>query len=271
MVPAQMIGDLNGSQNHIQQLVVTTKAFDALTALQSVEGSLDGRTTSILILCNGGLAVRNELQDYLQGKRLHRLGDNSNKVPSIYVGSVTHGIYRRPLDDGFSVVQAGVGRIFVPNEVSTEHLKWPGVESVSAETMEMILWKKLAANSVCNPLTALYQCTNGAMKQVVPDFDTVLHEVIHEITQVQHAVGGNGFLEFNKTVEFVHQVIADNAENYSSMQQDIFYERRTEIDYLNAYTVQIGHNHGIACPRNDELVQRIRQIEARFPNNQDLT
>lgn len=84
------------------------------------------------------------------------------------------------------------------------------------------------------------------------------------MVQVQHAMGTSTPLDLDATVDFVHQVIADNAQNKSSMQQDVFYRRRTEIDYLNQYTVEMGQKYGIACPRNAELVQHIRQVEATF-------
>lgn len=129
----------------------------------------DDATTSILILCNGGLAVRQELQDYVQQTQSSSF---HNKV-SMHVGSLTHGVYRQPgnrEDKTLGIVHAGVGRIYVPDTVSVQHLGWPGLESVSHNAMEAILWKKLAANSVCNPLTGLYQCTNERMPQVVPHF-----------------------------------------------------------------------------------------------------
>ena len=269
---AQIISDLSPHE-HIRQLILTTKAFDALSAIQSVEQHLFPQTynndsnqvpTSILVLCNGGLAVRQELQDYFQQRQQNQ--QSPHNIPSIHIGSVTHGVYRQPddTDTAFSIVHAGVGRIFVPDTVTIHHLQWPGVTTVSHDDMEGILWQKLAANSVCNPLTALYQCTNGALAGVVPQFDQVLYEIVSEMVQVQHAVAQKTPLDVDATVEFVQQVILDNAENRSSMQQDVYYQRRTEIDYLNHYTVETGRQYGIECPRNAKLVEQIRNLEATF-------
>ena len=246
----QLISDLDG--HPIRQLVLTTKAFDALSAVQTVQNHLE-KDCQVLILCNGGLAVRQELR---------------STVSNLQVGSVTHGVYRVDDDDvddaSYGICHAGVGKLFLPQPVATDliHVPWPGMESVSSKSMERILWQKLAANAVCNPLTALYQCTNGQMAAVVPDFDQIMHGVTAEMVQVQQRVRGS--LTLDETLDFVQQVIADNADNRSSMHQDVFFGRPTEIMYLNGYIVQEARRYGVPCPYNTELVQRIQEVESKY-------
>ena len=43
------------------------------------------------------------------------------------------------------------------------------------------------------------------------------------------------------------------------MLQDVHAGRRTEIDYINGYLLQVAQRHGIDAPRNRALVERITQ------------
>ena len=57
----------------------------------------------------------------------------------------------------------------------------------------------------------------------------------------------------------VQQVISATAQNYSSMQQDLQYKRRTEIEAINGYVVQQAKRYQLAVPQNEALLQQVRQ------------
>lgn len=119
------------------------------------------------------------------------------------------------------------------------------------------LWQKLAINALINPLTALHNCRNGAL--TAPQFQPQLAAILQEVCQVAQA---NGIaLDFADAMRRLRQVISNTAQNYSSMQQDISLQRRTEIDAINGYIVRQAAQAGIAAPLNEHLLQQVLQLE----------
>jgi 2-dehydropantoate 2-reductase len=130
-------------------------------------------------------------------------------------------------------------------------------QTISSTDMNQLLWKKLAANCVINPLTALYQCTNGELF-LEPSFPELQHELLQEVAQVAQA--DNQEVSEDSLRQFVTQVIGDTRENKSSMYQDTLKKQRTEVDHLNGYVVQKGRSFGIECPANEDICQRIVEL-----------
>jgi 2-dehydropantoate 2-reductase len=123
--------------------------------------------------------------------------------------------------------------------------------------LSQALWNKLAINCCINPLTAKLNSKNG-------ELDTPLHlatieTLSQEIAQVMLAEG----LEAKAKVIFerVKEVIKATSDNYSSMQQDVFHQRRTEIDYISGYLIRCAKLHGLAVPTNEHLYHQIKAIE----------
>lgn len=277
-VPVQLISELNNNDSHkiIRNLVVTTKTFQALPAISALQSSFDTERVNVLILCNGGIAVRDEIL--------------STKILSpyqVHVGMLTHGAYRPPPsseeeEDFYTVIHAGFGKIAVPAHDSLEFYSQIWKEVLQCKTyplqeMNEMLWYKLAANAVCNPLTAIRQCTNGDLYNQIDDFEHVLRKIVEEVVQVRNAVlsekdskvscAPSTPMSVEQTIAFVKQVISDNFENQSSMQQDVQYERRTEIDSINGYVARVGERYHIACPVNEDLVKQIKALENGYKHS----
>lgn len=119
------------------------------------------------------------------------------------------------------------------------------------------LWQKLAINAAINPLTALHNCRNGELAQA--EFQLIITAVLEEVCQVADAAGVT--LTLPQLKHKVQQVIGNTAQNYSSMQQDVAHQRRTEIDAINGFVVQQAQRYGIAVPHNNSLLQQVRQLQ----------
>ncbi|WP_154171443.1 2-dehydropantoate 2-reductase [Vibrio metoecus] len=119
------------------------------------------------------------------------------------------------------------------------------------------LWHKLAVNCAINPLTAINQCSNGAID--APEFAPTIAAILDEITAVMRAEAVNS--DETKLRDLVYQVIRATAANRSSMHQDVFHQRPTEIDFITGYVVRKGEQHGVATPVNSELYQQIKTLE----------
>ena len=57
----------------------------------------------------------------------------------------------------------------------------------------------------------------------------------------------------------------------SSMASDIAQHRRTEIDFINGYIVEMGHRMGIKTPANQYLTSQVKEIESFTVCNKQFT
>jgi ketopantoate reductase len=161
-----------------------------------------------------------------------------------------------------------------------------GASCTSAEIRKQ-LWRKLAANCCINPLTALRQCRNGELLELMmtttsdddrsranedaTETTTSVGEqiaaVVDEVVQVASAEetdDGGIQLCRDDTLRFVKQVLADTASNYSSMVQDVHHQRRTEVMQLNGYVVERGRAHNIECKMNERLWTQIDELDRKI-------
>ncbi|MDP2713914.1 ketopantoate reductase family protein [Rheinheimera sp.] len=128
------------------------------------------------------------------------------------------------------------------------------------EDIQPFLWQKLAINAVINPLTALHNCHNGELAQ--PQYQQHISAILHEVCQVAAAAGYA--LHYEVTLERIHAVIQSTAANFSSMQQDIVHQRRTEIEAINGYIVAQAARFKLAVPHNAQLLHLLLQLQQGY-------
>ena len=232
-------------------LVVAVKAYDARSALEAV-GTRVAESSTVILMCNGALAVADDLTHILGGA-------------SLLCATTTHGAWSRgPRDlhhagkgDTWIGALPSGGGIWHALSGDTEHgnrCELPlsshaagaqelfascGLGAVvegPAET-ERRLWLKLAANAVLNPLTALWSCENGEVLSRAEGREAV-QQVCEEVQAVcQHLAVSNAAIDLSVSdlTGFVHACAAANARNFSSMCMDVRNGRRTEIEELNGW------------------------------------
>jgi 2-dehydropantoate 2-reductase len=328
-IPAQLISSAvsDSTKPPIRNLLLTTKAFQAVPAVRSILSRLavgpardyeessspsssssipsQNSTTNLIVLCNGALAVRDELQELLAQEQL----EDSVRI---VLATTTHGAYReqgnaQEIDNGdgndnhenglFHVVHAGVGHTIIDESTMptgipklSEMLDRAGLvcsSSSSAAALRTALWRKLAANCIINPLTALRQIRNGQLLEQ-SDWKHLLQSVAEEVAAVaaadtctslprqqqqqqkqQEQNVQNDELTATSLQKYVEQVVTDTAANKSSMLQDVLAQRHTEIDYLSGYVVRRGRALGIDCPANEELWTQVRSQTASYTRTTD--
>ncbi|MFA0053985.1 2-dehydropantoate 2-reductase [Vibrio echinoideorum] len=130
--------------------------------------------------------------------------------------------------------------------------------------IETALWTKLAINCAINPLTGLEQIKNGELAD--KRFEDILSSIVKELTQVMQAESIT--CSFSELETNVNKVIKATAKNNSSMKQDMFYQRKTEIDFINGYLIKTALKHQIDVPVNQRLFAQVKEQENRW-NHQD--
>lgn len=290
-VPCETVSAM--SSNSIRNLIVTTKATQAVEAVESVHHRIN-EATRIILLCNGALAVAEDLKEMLRGSNLA----SSTQQPIILLALTTHGAYREDSSDADAddddddelhhVVHAGYGNTVLQGcEELAVLFDMCGLHCSNIATavsssdddgddeMQRLLWNKLAANCVINPLTALHRCLNGEIRQLFDFSGRYYPQILREVARVRVAVvtnattgttGGAGGGVSQAAVEtemrdYVDAVIRDTANNRSSMLQDVAAGRLTEVDYLSGYVVRTGRALGIATPVNEELWRAVQSLQ----------
>ena len=120
-------------------------------------------------------------------------------------------------------------------------------------------WLKLIINAAINPLTAIHQIKNGQLQ--LPQYVVLIQLLVLEVFTIAEAELIN--VELTALQQTVSNVISATAENYSSMNRDIFYGRETEIEYINGYLIKKAQQHNIATPILSDLYQQIKVLESR--------
>ncbi len=228
-------------------LLITVKVWQVEAALLPLLPHLN-RDTILLFMHNGMGAVE-------------AISESLACFPVLFA-TTTHGALKTTLNQvrhtGFGQTQVGPfnalgGRCDFIADV-LQHALAPVTWSPD---IQHALWRKLAVNCAINPLTAIHQCANGAL--VAPEFTPIITAILDEVTTVMQAEAIS--VEAEALRDGVYQVIQATAANLSSMHQDVFHRRPTEIDFITGYVVRKGEQHGIATPVNSELYQQIKTLE----------
>ena len=273
-VPAEILSqERNTISKDIKNLVVATKAGDASSAVKSVIHRLTDNS-KIILLSNGALAVKDELRDVLCQHNQH-----NRKTVKLILGTLTHGCHQdististipdvKSYNDRlYNVVHAGRGHMWVEDEeiaslfLCSQEL---ACKYVSSTKLQVLLWEKLAANCVINPLTTILNCNNGALNNYSSEYRDLIDQMLTEVSSIAMLFNDQSVdkecFSFKKMKRFVYQVIADTAQNKSSMLQDFDNRRNTEIKYLNGYITMLGKRFAVDTPINDEIYQKILSI-----------
>lgn len=283
-IPSKIIGE--ESEQNIQSILLTTKAFQAVEAFKSIVPRIDpSLRTNLILMTNGCLGVSSAIQEAL---KMHRI-----ETVNIVHATCTHGAgpiydyhHDNNLDTNFNVMHTGIGRTFLEESSISDEISriWSscGLECsvLSPSEMYIMNWKKLAANCVINPLTALRKCPNGELfddvliKEEINQSElhynnsNIAHKILKEVSTVALAHSRNhpnisqdnlDSLKFDELLAFVRRVVSDTALNKSSMLLDVLNNRETEIDYLNGYVVNVGVNSHIDVEANQYIISEIRK------------
>ncbi|KAJ2108628.1 2-dehydropantoate 2-reductase (Ketopantoate reductase) (KPA reductase) (KPR) [Coemansia sp. RSA 922] len=278
-------------QSHIDKLVITTKAHDALQAYWSVRGSLNSKSTVVLL--QNGMGTYEAIQRELYPSPQQHQRELISEIPTFIIGTNANGCLRVSEDEFTTHHTAKVSCQFAvrpsllnpppPLPPSTlDMLKalssLPlGATIINWSDLHLQLLLKLAANAVISPVTALTGCRNG---YIVPPplngtqqcadagyYDSMrsyLSSACAEIAAVYARAHPHLHCELTTQAieEYVSHIAYSSARNRSSMLQDIDAGRQTEAEWINGYLVRLGQQHGVPTPVNTLLYTLIKLKEA---------
>ncbi|WP_394204684.1 ketopantoate reductase family protein [Shewanella waksmanii] len=246
LVSSQQLLNKQVAFNDLKLLIVTVKAYQVVEALEPLLHCLP-KQCHILLMHNGmGPHEQIKRQITHQGLSLGTTSQGALLTESWQVQKTGSGITQ-------------IGHFYGPSMDTAMQQCLMGLADCQwCDAILPCLWQKLAVNVAINPLTAINQCPNGAL--AAPQYQTTIAHLTEEVVTVANAAGIK--LNLNQLLDRIYNVIALTATNRSSMHQDIYHQRMTEIEAINGYVSAKGKVYGIATPTNDEMLAQITALQS---------
>jgi 2-dehydropantoate 2-reductase len=223
-------------------VVLATKAQDAVKAARALKGSL--RTDTVLLALQNGVQIKELIQDAI-GDRVEVVrGLTFMAAEFMKPGTITYWA-------GLTVIE----RTEAAEAIATL-FRESGLGVRISSDIRKEEWRKLAANCVINPLTAILRVRDNEL--LAPALKETRRGIIEECCLVAGAEGVS--LGYGLAAETDRKI--NRYSNFSSMYQDLAKGKKTEIGFLNEKIVELGRKHGIRTPLNEALVGLIRFLEA---------
>ena len=234
-------------------ILFTVKFGDLESAIEAVRSRV-GPDTIILSLLNGvvsecligrALGAEKVLPAVAQGMDAVKVG---NRLTYANMGMICFG--DRPEGDAADKVQA-VKRFFektgIPHEV-------PG-------DMARRMWGKFMLNVGVNQAVAVFECDYGCVQREGPARDAMI-AAMREALVLSNAEGVR--LTEEDLAYWLRILGTLNPGGKPSLRQDLEAGRKTEVGLFAGTVLELGKKHGIDCPVNQMLYDRIREMESKF-------
>jgi 2-dehydropantoate 2-reductase len=139
-------------------------------------------------------------------------------------------------------------------------LNYGGIETVIVDNILDYVWSKLLINVGINALTAILRCPNGKLLESATTQEK-LTKAVREGEAVARALG---IQLTGDPLTLTLDVCRKTGQNLSSMLQDVNNRRPTEIASINGEIAAAGKKLGIPTPVNNELIQKVKEIEQAY-------
>lgn len=235
------------SEIPVRHLLVATKAYDTLTAVQAIQPRL--APGAEIVLLQNGMGQHQQLLEQLDNIQLWAATttagawlESRHRLHCVSRGDTHIGT----LTEHTPLLPSGWQKLDIPLHPCAD--------------IRPHLWRKLAINCAINPLTAIHDCRNGALLEH-PSHIELMQSVCLEVEQIAAAAG----------IELFPDPLADRAmavakatgDNLSSMLQDVRQGRHTEIEQITGFLCEQARILGIEVPVNQSLLQAIRALSPK--------
>jgi 2-dehydropantoate 2-reductase len=198
-----------------------------------------------------------------------KLLKNKQKLPAIVLGVTAQGAnmvapgHVRHAGDGLTRIGFPKAANFTTSLLLANVcnlLNYGGIETVIVDNILDYVWSKLMVNAGINALTAIHHCPNGKLLES----PATLEKLTAAVREGEAVARGLGIQLIDDPLAATLAVCRQTASNLSSMLQDVNNKRPTEIDSINGEIAAAGRSLGIPTPVNDELIQKVKEIEQNY-------
>lgn len=193
---------------------------------------------------------------FLQNGMSHLQLLQTTPYEHIFIGSVEHGVSKM---NDYHIQVNGIGKTNLAlyrgnNERIYELLDLKDFPFVFMEDYEQVLLRKLIVNAVINPLTALYQVKNGELLH-----NSYYHRCMSELfTEIIEC-----FPQLNDMmISDIEHICKITKNNQSSMYKDLLAVKKTEIDAIVGYIIEVAKENQKKIPLTTFIYHSIKGIES---------
>ncbi|MBA3924879.1 2-dehydropantoate 2-reductase [Listeria rustica] len=195
---------------------------------------------------------------FLQNGIAHLAQLPSLPQKTILIGTCEHGAGKM---DATTVVWRGVGQTnwAVYQGKANSNLRTvltanPDFLFLEQADFEEMVYNKLLANAVINPLTAVLGVPNGALLHNEYWYG-LLENLTREVADVLHR---------EDALEKVTAICTATSANYSSMATDVREKRQTEIASISGAVVTLAREQGKVAPISETLYGLVKGLEGEY-------
>ena len=123
------------------------------------------------------------------------------------------------------------------------------------------MWLKFLVNCSFNAISGIGQIPYGEMVKS-PEIVQLIEEITKEFLAV--AVLEDVKISMSEALTANDSIATTMVTQVSSTAQDLSRGKKTEIDFLNGYIVELGRRHGIATPYNESVHALVKMLESRY-------
>lgn len=220
----------------LEHLWVCVKSPQLSSALEAISHAISDNTQ--VVLFQNGMGHEQTASQFIKPEQL-------------FFASNTHGAFKTSPQ---RTQYGGQGHISFGQLSSSQKPEWLSEELLKAlnahweDDILTVLWKKLFVNAIVNPLTAIYQCTNG--KLLDDDKKPKVLALINENQRLAQAMK----LDFAEQLkDIVINVIQATSDNQNSMLLDVINGTTTEINAINGHLLDTAQRYSVPTPHNWRL------------------
>ena len=221
----------------VDLVILAVKSYDTAQALADVAPFLDAVD---LFTVQNGLGNLEQMADVVEPTRVigatTTLGASIARPGRLTIESVGTTRVGRPWAENGPTVDA-----------IAERFSTAGLDTSVVSDIRRAIWEKVLINVGINPVTAIGQVENGALRR--DPGRSLLEAAVREGARVAAAAGYRIEAPVTKALD----VVAATAGNRSSMLRDVDAGSRTEIAALNGAIVEQGVALGLPVPVNRTL------------------
>ena len=226
-------------------VLVMVKSYDTEGAVYSIRDKCHANT--LFLTLQNGIGNQEDIEKHIDKQNI-LLGTTAQGATFLEPGRIRHG------GDGAIVM----GELNAENTQRLHDIAnifgKAGFECSTSSSILDVIWHKLFINVGINALTGLLETQNGWLAKD-EEAQKICVEAVLEAVQVAKAQGIA--VPENPTRE-VFNVAGATSTNNSSMLQDIFKGKPTEIDAMNGAIVDIGNELGIRTTVNWTLTKLVK-------------
>jgi 2-dehydropantoate 2-reductase len=230
-------------------IIIFVKSYDTEAAAEAAV-KIAAKETTVLTLQNGLGNV--EILEKVFGSRRVLAGTSDAAATIIEPGRIRHTAH------GNIYIGETDGRITERVEKIVSLFKAGGFKTYASENVMGLIWTKLIFNLAINPLGAILRAKCRSLIDNEPSRAT-MKLIVEEALGVAAAKGIR--LLYDDMLQAAYDLAEKNANSFSSMVQDMFKGKKTEIDFISGAVVREGQKIGIPTPVNQTMCYLVKALE----------